>query len=134
MPTTFRAFHCSRRGRLPRRFFPSLDLWVKRDDLACPHYGGNKARKFEWILGELRERGKRGFLTFGTLCSNHATASAIYGKAGGFDVHLALVPTPLTPSEYEELRLQAYLGACQTMLGASVPPPGLTVVPPAGRA
>ena len=117
----------------PVTYFPGFDLWIKRDDLACPRYGGNKARKFEWILGELKALGRTGFLTFGGLCSNHCTAAAIYGRAAGLEVSLCFVPTPLTESEYEELLLQAQLGAKQAMAG-----PGAlarlrgAVVPPAG--
>ena len=120
----------------PVTYLPDPGVWVKRDDLACPRYGGNKARKFEWILGSLKARGKRGFLTFGGLCSNHCTAAAIYGREAGLDVRLAFVPTPLEPHEYDELLLQAHLGARQELLGpgaflrvgeALVPPAGSTV-------
>ena len=120
-------------GPTPVTFLPELGLWVKRDDLACPRYGGNKARKFEWILGALIARGAGGFLTFGGLCSNHCTAAAIYGRAAGLDVRLAFVATPLTPREYDELKLQAHLGARQEPLGpGSVPRPGEALVPPGG--
>jgi D-cysteine desulfhydrase len=120
----------------PVTFLPELGLWVKRDDLACPRYGGNKARKFEWILGELKQKSASGFLTFGGLCSNHCTAAAIYGRAAGLEVTLCFVPTPLTASEYNELLLQAYLGAQQLLVGPQalarlsqpiVPPAGSTV-------
>ena len=108
-------------------------FWVKRDDLACPRYGGNKARKFEWILGALKAKGHRSFVTFGGLCSNHCTAAAIYGRAAGMDVSLCFLPTPLSQSEYDELLLQASLRVRQTLLF-----PGglkyidLPIVPPAG--
>ena len=117
----------------PVTFLQELGLWVKRDDLACPRYGGNKARKFEWILGELKAHGKRGFLTFGGLCSNHCTAAAIYGQAAGLDVTLCFVPTPLEESEYKELLLQAHLGARQVLLGPKVLALlRMPLVPPAG--
>lgn len=117
----------------PVTFFPEPGVWVKRDDLACPRYGGNKARKFEWILGALQAQGKRGFLTVGGLCSNHCTAAAIYGAAAGLAVELWFVPTPLTAAEYDDLLLQAHLGARQRVLGqGGLPSRGLGIVPPAG--
>ena len=126
-------------GPTPLTRLADSGLWVKRDDLACPRYGGNKARKFEWILGKLLARpasARRGFLTFGGLCSNHATASAIYGRAAGLDVHLCFLATPLTAAEYDELRLQAYLGAHQAMAAPGGALSQLAarraVVPPAG--
>lgn len=117
----------------PVMHVPELGLWVKRDDLACPRYGGNKARKFEWVLGALKAKGQRSFVTFGGLCSNHCTAAAIYGRAAGMDVTLCFLPTPLTESEYEQLLLQASLRVRQAMLF----PGGLryleqAIVPPAG--
>ena len=33
------------------------EVWVKRDDLTAPRYGGNKVRKLEYLLGQARERG-----------------------------------------------------------------------------
>lgn len=117
----------------PVTHFPERGLWVKRDDLACPRYGGNKARKFEWILGELKARGASSFVTFGGLCSNHCTAAAIYGRGAGLDVRLVFVPTPVTPDEVDELRLQAMLGARQAMAGPrALSWLRLPIVPPAG--
>ena len=29
-------------------------LWIKRDDVSGPLYGGNKPRKLEWLLGAAR--------------------------------------------------------------------------------
>ncbi len=32
------------------------DFYIKRDDLAGPEPGGNKARKLDYILGEVKKR------------------------------------------------------------------------------
>ena len=92
------------------------DVWLKRDDLVCSQYGGNKARKFEWILGDLRAKGYRELWTVGGLCSNHCTAAAVYGQKAGVAVRNFFVPTPLDEPERNLLRVQGALGASLAML------------------
>nr|MDQ2731851.1 pyridoxal-phosphate dependent enzyme [Armatimonadota bacterium] len=91
-------------------------LLIKRDDLADGRYGGNKARKIEFILGDLQAKGRTSLWTVGGLCSNHCTAAAIYGRAAGLDVRLFYLPTPMTLDELELLKVQAFLGSHQRML------------------
>src|SRR5690242_1410844 len=43
------------------------DVWMKRDDLASPLFGGNKIRRFEHILAHAKERGARELITVGGL-------------------------------------------------------------------
>ncbi|MBC8103146.1 MAG: pyridoxal-phosphate dependent enzyme [Cytophagales bacterium] len=100
------------------------DVWIKRDDLVCGQYGGNKARKFEWILGDLRAKGHTELWTVGGLCSNHCAAAAVYGRAVGIAVRLFFVPTPLDAEERDLLRMEAALGATLAML-----PPSVTDLP-----
>jgi D-cysteine desulfhydrase len=134
-------FHALVSRPTPVQPLPGLGgrVLVKRDDLTSPHYGGNKARKFEFILGRGLERGCRELWTIGGLCSNHCTAAAIYGREAGLGVRLFYAPTPLDPEEAQLLQLQAMLGAEQELLytaGALTrwlrPPPGVLVVPPGG--
>lgn len=94
------------------------DLWVKRDDLCDGRYGGNKARKFEWILGDLLSGERREMVTFGELCSNHCVAAAVYGRAAGVRTRLCFVPSRLDAEERDLIYLQAFLGAEQQMLAA----------------
>lgn len=68
------------------------EVWVKRDDLTSPVYGGNKVRKLEVLLGEAKAAGATDIVTFGAAGSNHALATAIHGRACGFAVHSMLVP------------------------------------------
>ncbi len=58
-------------------------LYLKRDDISGPHYGGNKLRKLEFLLADAHRQGARRVLTFGAAGSNHATATAIYAKVAG---------------------------------------------------
>jgi 1-aminocyclopropane-1-carboxylate deaminase/D-cysteine desulfhydrase-like pyridoxal-dependent ACC family enzyme len=93
-------------------------LLVKRDDRACPSYGGNKARKLEFVLGEALARGAREVWTAGGLCSNHCTATAVYARQVGLEVTLFYSPTPLDAEERDLLLVQAHLGARLRLLPA----------------
>lgn len=79
------------------------ELYVKRDDLSSELYGGNKVRKLEFLYGEAKARGKTAVLTVGGLGSHHALATALYGKALGFEVGVALFPQPMTPHAIDTL-------------------------------
>ena len=37
------------------------NLWIKRDDLTSSIYGGNKIRKLEFILAEVKRRNKKNY-------------------------------------------------------------------------
>jgi D-cysteine desulfhydrase len=83
------------RGRAP--------VWIK-DDGAYSAFGGNKARKLEWILGDARRRGKRTILTGGALGTNHGLATARFAGQLGMRTVLVLVPQP--DSEHVRRQLQ----------------------------
>jgi D-cysteine desulfhydrase len=72
-------------------------LWIKRDDLSAEPYGGNKVRKLERFFEDADRQGKRRILTLGAAGSHQVVATAIYGRARGFDVEAVLVPQPSTP-------------------------------------
>lgn len=71
-------------------------LWVKRDDLISPLYGGNKVRKLEHILEDARAGGHKSLITIGSLSSNHCLATAIHGVKHGLSVHLCLTDQQIT--------------------------------------
>ncbi len=54
------------------------DIWIKRDDLCNPKYGGNKPRKYEFVLADAIKQGKKNIVTIGGIGSNHVLADAIY--------------------------------------------------------
>jgi 1-aminocyclopropane-1-carboxylate deaminase/D-cysteine desulfhydrase-like pyridoxal-dependent ACC family enzyme len=85
----------------------ALDLWIKRDDLVSPLYGGNKVRKLERLLGEAHAAGKSRILTLGAAGSHQVIATALYGKREGFTVEAVLVPQP--PSEHARRNLRVAL-------------------------
>ncbi len=74
---------------LQRLHSPLLDnagitLYVKRDDLIHPQFGGNKWRKLKYNLIYARENQFDALLTFGGAWSNHIYATAAAGKHFGF--------------------------------------------------
>jgi D-cysteine desulfhydrase len=69
-------------------------LYIKRDDLSGPEYGGNKVRKLEFLLADALRCGAAEVLTFGYAGSNHATATAIYAKRLGMRGISMLLPQP----------------------------------------
>lgn len=83
-------------------------LWIKRDDLSAEPYGGNKVRKLERFFDDALAQGKRRILTLGAAGSHQVLATAIYGRAHGFDVDAVLVPQPST--SHARLNLSIALG------------------------
>ena len=74
----------------PIERFAQLDrgraaLWIKRDDLTHPEYGGNKVRKLEHSLAVARKRGANRIVTVGAVGSHHVLATAFFGRRAGFD-------------------------------------------------
>ncbi len=60
------------------------EIWIKRDDLNAPVFGGNKARSLEFLLGGL-ERGQS-VMTLGGAGSTHVLATAIHAQRAGIAI------------------------------------------------
>jgi 1-aminocyclopropane-1-carboxylate deaminase/D-cysteine desulfhydrase-like pyridoxal-dependent ACC family enzyme len=86
-------------------------IWIKRDDLTAAEFGGNKVRKLEYLLGDLRARDADTIITSGAAGSHHVFASALYGGRLGFDVHAVLLPQPHSVHAEEQLRATLSRGA-----------------------
>jgi D-cysteine desulfhydrase len=99
------------------------DLWVKRDDLTSPEYGGNKVRKLERLLALAAAHGAKRVVTVGAAGSHHVLATAYFGRKIGLEVEAVLVPQPGTPHVLEVLRadLAAGLRAIPVGTWAAVP-------------
>ena len=60
-----------------------IDLWVKRDDLAGPSFGGNKTRQLDYYLGAALAQNCDTILITGAVQSNFVrTAAALAAKLG----------------------------------------------------
>jgi D-cysteine desulfhydrase len=113
-------------GQYPTRVerLEKLGLWVKRDDLTSPIYGGNKVRKLERLIPEAQRRGKKRIVTIGAAGSHHVLATAIFGSRAGLGVEAALVPQRRTEHVVENLRADLGVGArlrpARTYVGAGL--------------
>lgn len=72
------------------------DVWMKRDDQISPLYGGNKVRRYEFVLADALERGARALVTAGGLASTQVMATAILGAHAGLSVRAVLFDQPMT--------------------------------------
>ncbi|HYD47878.1 MAG TPA: pyridoxal-phosphate dependent enzyme, partial [Terriglobales bacterium] len=116
------------RGRLPRAVLTDLptpvarlqhlgdelagsELWIKRDDISSPLYGGNKPRKLELLLGRAVATGKTTLLTTGGIGTHHGLATAVCGRALGLRTILVLLEQPVTESVRRCLLLDHAAGA-----------------------
>lgn len=102
-------------------------LYVKRDDQSAPEYGGNKARKLEWVLGCAQQRGATRVMTFGGLGTNHGFATAFYAARLGIACELVLVDQPLTDAVRRRLLLQQAAGA-RLFYGRNIPQTALVAL------
>jgi len=71
------------------------EVWVKDEGAYGGPWGGNKVRKLEWVLPDVRRRRRRTVLTFGALGTNHGLATALYARELGLGAALALVDQPV---------------------------------------
>lgn len=86
-------------------------VFMKRDDLAGRAYGGNKVRRYEFLLADARARGARTLFTLGGIASTQATATAVLGREAGFAVRMVLYDQPVTRFAREALCIDALYGA-----------------------
>ncbi|QHI68123.1 1-aminocyclopropane-1-carboxylate deaminase/D-cysteine desulfhydrase [Tichowtungia aerotolerans] len=86
-------------------------LFMKRDDLSGPVYGGNKVRKLEFLLGEALDQGRKTVITYGAAGSNHALATAICCRQLGLNAISILAPQEPTDHVRKNLRMGQAVGA-----------------------
>jgi D-cysteine desulfhydrase len=102
-PPLARTLDRIRLGQAPTPVRPLLALsaasgapvWLKNDGLYGGLWGGNKARKLEWILADALRRRRKTILTFGGIGTNHGLATALYAHKHGVRTVLLLVDQPL---------------------------------------
>lgn len=70
-----------RLDRLSARF--GIELFIKRDDLAGPSFGGNKSRQLEYYLGEALAQKADTLLITGAVQSNFARLAAAVARSVG---------------------------------------------------
>jgi D-cysteine desulfhydrase len=86
-------------------------VFHKRDDLVSPLCGGNKVRRFEYLLADAEARGARELLTVGGLASTQVVATVLFGRSRGFAVTAVLFDQPVTSFARRAIRVSAGAGA-----------------------
>lgn len=86
------------------RSAPARDVWIKRDDLSSPVYGGNKVRTLEVLFGQARASGQQRVYASGAYGSNHALATALHAPRAGLEAGALLFPQPYSEAARENLQ------------------------------
>ncbi len=86
-------------------------VFMKRDDLVSPLYGGNKVRRFEFVLADAEARDRKRIVTTGGIASTQVMATATFGRACGFAVRAVLFDQPLTHFARRAVLADVSLGA-----------------------
>jgi D-cysteine desulfhydrase len=100
------------------------EIWVKRDGLTHPVYGGNKIRKFEFIFGDILRKRARAVLTGGGLGSHHTLAAAVIARQLGLQAVCSYYCQPIGEEVRHNLLASIPLGIDAHFCGDYV---GLTV-------
>ncbi len=84
---------------------------MKRDDLTGLAFGGNKARKLEFLVGDAVQKGATVLVTSGAAQSNHARMTAAAARAAGMKTVLVLTKDMECPAVQGNLFLDQLFGA-----------------------
>ncbi|MCC6644039.1 MAG: pyridoxal-phosphate dependent enzyme [Polyangiaceae bacterium] len=97
--------------RAPSLSAPGVDVWMKRDDLVSPLYGGNKVRRYEYVLADVIARGSPRIVTAGGLASTQVTATALFARLLSLELSAVLFDQPVTRFAKEAVLADADAGA-----------------------
>ncbi len=81
------------------------ELWLKRDDLSSPIYGGNKLRLLEHVLAEVQQSGATRVYSSGATGSNFAVATALHARRVGLEPGAICFPEPMTAAGEQSHRV-----------------------------
>jgi len=88
------------------------EIWLKDESsFGNGGWGGNKVRKLEWLLPDVKRRGRKTILTFGGLGTNWGLATALYARQEGIETALALIDQPRDEHVEAQLRRLEASGA-----------------------
>lgn len=86
-------------------------IWIKRDDRTSDVYGGGKARKLEFLFGDVLRQGARRVLAFGSVGSRECLAITAFAQRFNLRTLLALARGRNTAQAQRTLQLEHELGA-----------------------
>lgn len=80
----------------PVHALPELgeQAWIKRDDLSHPEYGGNKIRKLEFVLADIRRQQAREVITLGATGTNAGVAVSMICQRENLPCTIITFPQP----------------------------------------
>ncbi len=87
------------------------NAWLKQDDLTHPNYGGNKIRKLDFVLAEIKRQNKKHVITFGATGTNAGVATAMMCYRNQLKCTVYLFEQPLTKTVKDNLALMRAYGA-----------------------
>ncbi len=85
--------------------------WIKRDDLSHAVYGGNKLRKLEFVLGEMRQKKVREVITLGATGTNAGIAASMICAEENIPCTIITFPQPDSPTVQANQRWMQHFGA-----------------------
>ena len=94
-----------------RSFLRSDGLWIKRDDETSGIYGGSRARKLEFLFGDILRSGRAQVLASARAGSSESLALASFAQHFQLQLMLALRGPVEPPQVIRTLALQKQMGA-----------------------
>ena len=91
-------------------------ILIKRDDNTGLAFGGNKARKLEFLVADALRQNADMLVTLGAPQSNHARMTAAAARVAGLDCHLVLNGQPVDEVQ-GNMWLDRFFGATWTFAG-----------------
>ncbi|MHA1899020.1 MAG: 1-aminocyclopropane-1-carboxylate deaminase/D-cysteine desulfhydrase [Promethearchaeota archaeon] len=86
-------------------------VYIKRDDLSHSVYGGNKVRKFEFVLADAIKKGRKTIMTTGGIGTNHGLAQSVFCRNFNLKSAIFLIDQPLTEHVRYNLLLDKYFNS-----------------------
>jgi D-cysteine desulfhydrase len=85
-------------------------VYIKRDDISAPLFGGNKVRALEFLLGAAQHRQISRAIVAGLPGTSMALASAFYGKQQQLNLAVVLIAQQPTEEAKRNLLIFGSLG------------------------
>jgi len=76
----------------PANFPDGRRFWIKDDGRCSEVYGGNKVRKLEYLLADVKRLHKKVLVVHGDVGSHTVQACGIWGRQTGMEVHAVVFP------------------------------------------
>jgi len=88
-----------------------VNAWIKHDDATHPVYGGNKLRKLEFVLPEIRRQKARRVITLGATGTNSGVAASLICAQENLACTVITFPQPDSPTVQKNRAWMQHNGA-----------------------